>query len=114
MSGIEVLSRTQRVIILPNTSVSIVKEGPTGPAGSAGIQGPAGSAGSQGLAGSDANVTEANVEAVIGPRNGFDGYLGLDAQGLIPDERVSESIVTQVELDTAISLLQPLSDKVNR
>ncbi len=48
MSGIEVLSRTQRVIVLPNTSVSIVKEGPTGLTGLQGIQGDQGLPGIQG------------------------------------------------------------------
>lgn len=45
MPGIEVLSRTQRIIVLPNTSVSFVKQGPTGP------QGPQGIPGIQGLTG---------------------------------------------------------------
>ncbi len=51
MAGIEVLSRTQRIIVLPNTSVSLVKEGPTGPPGRDGLQGARGPEGPKGLPG---------------------------------------------------------------
>lgn len=57
MSGIEVLSRTQRIIVLPNTSVSIVKEGPPGPPGLQGLIGPIGPAGLDG-----ASVVDMYVE----------------------------------------------------
>lgn len=48
MSGIEVLSRTQRIIVLPHTSVSIVKMGPAGPVGPKGELGPTGPKGLDG------------------------------------------------------------------
>lgn len=48
MPGIEVLSRTQRIIVLPNTSVSIVKQGPSGPPGPEGALGPPGPPGLDG------------------------------------------------------------------
>lgn len=57
MPGIEVLSRTQRIIVLPNTSTSLVKQGPTGPRGAdgligqRGVDGPAGPIGPQGSTG---------------------------------------------------------------
>ncbi len=44
MPTLEVLSRTQRIVVLPNTSVSIVKVGPPGPPGPQGPVGPPGSA----------------------------------------------------------------------
>lgn len=60
MSGIEVLSRTQRIIVLPNTSVSIVKEGPPGPPGDQGLTGPIGPPGLDG-----ANVVDMYVENTL-------------------------------------------------
>lgn len=48
MPGIEVLSKTQKIIVLPNTSVSIVKQGPTGPQGLQGPQGVPGPVGPEG------------------------------------------------------------------
>ncbi len=69
MSGIEVLSRTQRIIVLPNPSVSVINAGPPGP-----------------------SPNTSNVEAIIGPRNGISGYAGLDAQALVPDILIPASI----------------------
>lgn len=42
MSVIDVVSKTQRIVVLPNTSTSIVKEGPMGPPGPEGPPGPPG------------------------------------------------------------------------
>lgn len=74
MAGIEVLSRTQRIIVLPNTSVSIVKEGPEGPRGPQGIQGIQGIRGITGLTGASASsewnrvtrTTNVSVDATFG------------------------------------------------
>jgi hypothetical protein len=74
LSGIEVLSRTQRIIVLPNTSVSIVKEGPQGPQG---LVGPKGLVGPQGIVG---------PQGVVGPNGptGPTGDIGLTGpQGLV-------------------------------
>jgi hypothetical protein len=48
VSGIEVLSRTQRIVVLPNTSTSLVRQGPAGPIGPQGLMGPMGPAGLDG------------------------------------------------------------------
>lgn len=63
MSGIEVLSRTQRVIILPNTSTSIVRAGPKGDPGPPGIgvEGPAGPPGDPGPPGPPGEPGESTV-----------------------------------------------------
>lgn len=42
MSGVEVVTRTQKIIVLPSTSASIVKQGPDGPPGPQGPPGPIG------------------------------------------------------------------------
>ncbi len=108
MSSIEVLSRVQRIIVESPSSVRVVNAGPIGPVG------PKGDQGGQGLPGSDASVTEANVEAIIGPRNGIDGYLGLDLQGLVPDIRIPASIArdteAQAKADNAQVLAQAYAD----
>lgn len=49
--GVEVLHRTQRAIILPNTSTSLVKQGPPGAPGSPGPMGPIGPPGLPGQPG---------------------------------------------------------------
>jgi lysophospholipase L1-like esterase len=61
--------------------------------------------GPQGVPGSDAAITEANVEAVIGPRNGISGYLGLDVEGTIPDIRIPASIARDTEVSAQVAAL---------
>ncbi len=120
MSGINVLSRVQKIVVESRTqriivdapySVSVVNAGPIGPEGSQGSQGVQGV---QGLSGSDASVTEVNVEAIIGSRNGIDGYLGLDGSALIPDILIPASIArdteAQAKADNAQALAQAYSD----
>ncbi len=85
MSVIEVLSRTQRIVVSSNKSVSVINAGPPGPRGW------------EGLPGSDAVVDEANVEVVIGPRNGVNGYAGLDAEMLLPDILIPVSLSGYVD-----------------
>jgi hypothetical protein len=83
MSGIEVLSRTQRIIVLPNTSVSIVKEGPQGPQG---IIGPKGLVGPQGIAGPQGPQGIVGSQGIAGPQGivGPQGIIGPDGpQGLV-------------------------------
>jgi hypothetical protein len=78
MSGIEVLSRTQRIIVLPNTSVSIVKEGPQGPQGiigPKGLVGPQGIVGPKGLTGPQGLVGPIGDTGAIGPI-GLTGSIG--------------------------------------
>ncbi len=76
MSGIEVLSRTQRVIVLPNTSVSIVKEGPQGETGLTGSQGLIGPQGGIGLSGPQGLSGPEGPQGLIGPE-GLQGDIGL-------------------------------------
>lgn len=67
MSGIEVLSRTQRIIVLPHTSTSIVKEGPPGPRGIQGPVGPIGpSRGPVGPAGADGPPGPQGIQGPVG------------------------------------------------
>ncbi len=105
MSSIEVLSRVQRIIVESPSSVRVINAGPIGPSGLQGIQG---------VPGSDASVNELNIEAVIGSRNGIDGYLGLDVQGLVPDVHIPESIARDIEAqakaDNAQALAQAYAD----
>lgn len=78
MTGIEVLSKTQRVIVLPHTSVSIVKEGPTGPSGP---QGPIGPPGPKGL---DGDTVASNL------------YVPIDGEPTTVDTAVDFSTVPTV------------------
>ncbi len=88
MSGIEVLSRTQRIIVLPNTSVSIVKEGPPGPRGPEGLRGPQGLAGDDGadvvdmyVLGSDSTVGDKGVLTLALDEDDVYASLRMDADG---------------------------------
>ncbi len=108
MSGIQVLSRTQRIIVESPSSVSVVNAGPIGPRGLQGIPG------LEGDPGSDATVTEASIGAVIGPRNGTNGYAGLDSQSLLPDVHIPSSIARDTEVqekaDTAQAMAEAYAD----
>ncbi len=65
MSGVEVVTKTQRVIVLPSTSRSIVKEGPPGPPGPNGPPGPPGTPGGPpGPSGPTGPSTEILIPAV--------------------------------------------------
>lgn len=69
MPGIEVLSRTQRIIVRSDKSVSVVRAGPVGPRGFSGQQGLTGATGPQGPTG----LT--GPQGVIGP-TGLTGATG--------------------------------------
>lgn len=77
MPGIEVLSKTQRIIVLPNTSVSIVKEGPTGPQGPIGPQGPVGPMGPEGPQGPPGDVMTIDTETILTPLASFNAEVAL-------------------------------------
>lgn len=78
---IEVLSKTQRIIVLPSTSVSIVKAGPVGPRGPVGPAGPPGAGGS--TPGKDGNTVlygEGPPASSLGVDDNF--YIDIDAKAL--------------------------------
>lgn len=108
MSGIEVLSRTQRIIVLPNTSVSIVKEGPTGPRGDVGPRGP------QGLAGLDGESfdVEQHTPDYVWTR-GEQGILALavrqDADESFVDDD-GDYTMLQIDADGKLKVVGPLTD----
>lgn len=82
MPSIEELSRTQRIVVLPNTSASIVKTGLSGPAGPQGPKGdkgdPGGPVGPAGTNGTNGTNGSHGVTEVV---TGFGGLLGVVSSG---------------------------------
>lgn len=116
MTTIEVLSRTQRVVVLPNTSVSIVKVGPTGPIGPIGVQGPPGPQGTIGPEGPTGPIGPTGPQGEVGPEGppgptvilitskaGTTYTLMLEDAGTEVEFTSVDSVIVTIPTDAAVS-----------